>query len=520
MNANVWSWVVCCLLGACFHDASALAGGAGTPRVVRVTVRDAAGGAWPLASAPRAAHFDLALEKELTPPSSSPPLYLVQGPADDELLTDLENPPLRKDTRAALVTLSSQVEPARLRATPTASLVPGSRYTLVWIGPEGAQAFPVEISTSPVAGAAFAQSFPADKARDVPRNLRRALLRFDGHLSSAPTFAMHDAHGQVTPVEVRTADCQHSGFASGTCIWLSWAVPLRPESVYTITSTSELRDATFAAVAEVSLTFETAREEDHTPPVLADLPCALDELSEARVCTLGMEGTFSVRAQANEPVLAELLALPARAATLSMLDPLQIDLLGLPPDVPCRFLRLTDLAENVLEIPLCAPIPSELATLTIDEVRADPLGPEPAQEYVELLNFGSKAVVMEGFSLTHDAFSKGAVLRAQSPVLPGERVLVVGPTFDRHHPADGSVPEALRLIRTERSLSLANDGSALFLRDAEGRRLSAAPRLGPARPGQCVYRLADADRRSGSLGAFARDPDGSCTPGAGPSGPP
>ena len=177
------------------------------------------------------------------------------------------------------------------------------------------------------------------------------------------------------------------------------------------------------------------------------------------------------------------------------------------------FCVLTDLAENQLETPLCGALPADLATVTIDEVRADPLGPEPAQEYVELLNFGTKAVAMEGFSLTDDAFTKGHALSMQSPLLPGERVLVVGPDFDRHDPSDGSVPDALRLIRIEGALALANQGSALYLRDDTGRRLAASPSVGPERAGQCVGRIAGGEPRSGRAQDFRQDPDGSCTPG-------
>jgi hypothetical protein len=176
-------------------------------------------------------------------------------------------------------------------------------------------------------------------------------------------------------------------------------------------------------------------------------------------------------------------------------------------------LRVADLAENQLEIPLCGALPSDLATLTIDEVRADPLGPEPAQEYVELLNFGTEAVAMEGFFLTDDAFTPGHALSMPSPLLPGERILVVGPDFDRHEPSDGAIPDSLRLLRLESPLSISNEGSALFLRDAMAHRLAAFPRLAPAKAGQCTARLSTSEPRSDAARDFAQDPDGRCTPG-------
>ena len=60
---------------------------------------------------------------------------------------------------------------------------------------------------------------------------------------------------------------------------------------------------------------------------------------------------------------------------------------------------------------------------------------------------------------------------------------------------------------------LRNSGEALYLRDAAGHRLSAAPAKPAPQPGVCVLRRDDADPRSGEPSAFERDPAGSCTPG-------
>jgi hypothetical protein len=152
--------------------------------------------------------------------------------------------------------------------------------------------------------------------------------------------------------------------------------------------------------------------------------------------------------------------------------------------------------------------------VTIDEVRVDPLGPEPAQEYVEVLNFGASDVSMQGFSLTNDAFAQGQLILGDPGLAPGERALVVSPDFDVNDRSDGALPAGVRLLRLARPLALRNDGSALYLRDAAGRRLASAPALAPERAGQCVYRVPGEDARSGEPLAFARDVHGGCTPGA------
>lgn len=157
--------------------------------------------------------------------------------------------------------------------------------------------------------------------------------------------------------------------------------------------------------------------------------------------------------------------------------------------------------------------PNELSRLSIDEVRVDPLGPEPAQEMIELLNFGGEPVDLQGCFVSDDPNERGVRIVNALRVLPAERVLVVGPDFDPRERADGMLSPGVRLARTDRHLSLSNQGERLFLRDPEGRRLSASPRMEPAREGACVAR-SRGDRRSGSAAVFRADPHSGCTPGA------
>jgi hypothetical protein len=172
-------------------------------------------------------------------------------------------------------------------------------------------------------------------------------------------------------------------------------------------------------------------------------------------------------------------------------------------------LRLEGLSGQVAEHGLSLETAYALAPLALDEVRPDPLGPEPAQEYVELFNFGTEPVNIMGFSLTDDSFDPGRALTAALAVEPGERVLVVGPAFDAREPSDGELPAGVRLVRLEAALSLRNEGEALFLRDELGRRVAELPRIAPQGAGQCIGRLLDAEGRA----EFVPDPRGRCTPG-------
>ncbi|MBW2464185.1 MAG: hypothetical protein JRH11_21230, partial [Deltaproteobacteria bacterium] len=83
--------------------------------------------------------------------------------------------------------------------------------------------------------------------------------------------------------------------------------------------------------------------------------------------------------------------------------------------------------------------------------------------------------------------------------------------------ADTPVPAGVPLARLGTSLAsggLSNAGEPLFLRDAEGHRVSAAPKTTTG-AGQCLVRRSGASRdgRRGDVDAFVVGP---CTPGREP----
>jgi hypothetical protein len=172
-----------------------------------------------------------------------------------------------------------------------------------------------------------------------------------------------------------------------------------------------------------------------------------------------------------------------------------------------------DLAGNVYEQQLALEPLTELPQLYVDEVRSDPLGREPAQEYVELLNADERALSLRGFTLSTSALEAGRTVVDDMSLAPGERALLVGPEFDARSEADGALPGGIRLLHLDAALPLANGGARIVLRDARGRRLSSVALGAPIVEGQCsARRRADQDRRA--LSELSLDPDGGCTPGA------
>lgn len=147
------------------------------------------------------------------------------------------------------------------------------------------------------------------------------------------------------------------------------------------------------------------------------------------------------------------------------------------------------------------------AHFVIDEVLANPVGPEPAQEWVELVNDGSVAGSLAGLRL---ADVGGEVVLPDVLVPPGGRVLVVGDAFEPSSKFDPAPAPGTPLVRVPAlgKDGLGNAGEPLELLAPDGAPLSSFPAV-KTKAGRSVYRVA-----TKSLNDFATSTPGGATPGA------
>jgi hypothetical protein len=111
----------------------------------------------------------------------------------------------------------------------------------------------------------------------------------------------------------------------------------------------------------------------------------------------------------------------------------------------------------------------------LTEVLQNPAGPEPAQEYVELLNLGSQAVDLAGWQLDDGDDGVGVNLLPAGKLAPGRRAVVVGKGY-KPGSLDPSPVSGALLVRLDRALGdsgLSNAGEVIVLRDPQGRVVSA-----------------------------------------------
>ena len=142
--------------------------------------------------------------------------------------------------------------------------------------------------------------------------------------------------------------------------------------------------------------------------------------------------------------------------------------------------------------------------VVINEVLANSLGPEPTEEWVELVNDGTTAVDLDSWTLSD--IGGGSVLPAHV-IEPHAFVLVVRDDFVRDDGLDPAAPPGLALLRVPEigSHGLSNAGEPLELDDASGRVMSRFPAVPKPKAGVSVARRhpwsLDDDPRSFGLSA-------------------
>lgn len=480
---------------------------------------------------PRRAILRLAVDGPVRAPEAA--TFLLRGAPDDSLLADLASSPLRAENLARAAPITLQMEPDALVIRPVDALTAGADYTLAigaWLeDASGARvlgaprAIALHVSASPDDGAVRVDSWPADGTPGVGPNVSLLALRFDGRVVGAvDAVFLAGPDGAPVPGQVREPSCGELGWANGSCVVVVPYEPLLRGAAYTIVAGEGLRDGAGASLGRSESHFTTSVEDDVTAPLPArDASCAPDETTlEGGACLLADDRSLAVRLRTTEPVRSFFGATwgsdVRTTADIAPRGEIALTLRALPTSTAFdATLRLIDLAGLEVEQPLTVATSSPLATLSITEVRADPRGPEPRQEYVEVLNFGPVPVDLRGFSLTDRADLTGDLVPRTFLLPAGARALLVADAFDAEDTRDDTPAPGVPLVFLGTSIGsggLANSGEALFLRDPDGHRVSAAPALAPRAAGACIVRASD-DPRDGALAAFGPDALDGCTPG-------
>lgn len=496
--------------------------------VVAITARDLRGNETPLSELVRHPVIEITTNLPLDP--NAPPIFLFDGRSDSALLDDLTQPPLRLDSQARLLNTTITVTDELVRLTPVETLTADQHLSLV-IAPwargsggerwadDGALIEDLRVTVASTAGATVVASWPANGASGVPVNLQYAAIGFDGDVVAIPQTVTLRALDQDDEIAATAGfvECVSVGLRAHACVRLSPARTLLPVTTYSLATDDQWIDGAGSTVDPWLATFVSSATVDVAPPTPIPVACALDETQLPGGCALVTDTEINLRVATDEAALITL--------TTPDLDPIAVAAFGgegsvrlndLKSDVNYALrLELTDAAGNRTSIENVITTLTLLPTISISEVNADPVGPEPQQEYVELFNAGRESIDLAGYSITDDPFDDGDVIGRSVMLHPGGRLLLVADDFDATSTRDIAPAPGSMLVRLGTSIAnggLSNSGEPLFLRDENGARLSATPSRPSAGAGVCLQRR-DPRSRDGSPDAFVHDANHPCTPG-------
>ncbi len=268
-----------------------------------------------------------------------------------------------------------------------------------------------------------------------------------------------------------------------------------------------------------TLWFESASGPDLDPPELLPLACEATESAVGPACVEGAGDVATVRIAADEPVRVTLVATDGRsrieAASAGSATAHTIVLRGLASERSVDLeIAAFDLAANGTEVAGAFDSGTPLPSLVLSEVYADPVGPEPEQEFIEVVNVGESAVVLDGLAVA-DGAGTGDPIVGAPPLAAGAYAILVHPAFvpGGADPAPAPGAAVVRLAGPIGSNGLLNAGETVSIVDAAGRTVCVAPDLLPPRTGTSIERT-DLSADPYDAGSWAHNPSSSATPGA------
>lgn len=450
-------------------------------------------------ASPSGVHPITRIRLRLPKPASSSGALLVHGTLSASQLRDIAKGKVANTVSEREVSTLFWVDPDDERtvvASPLVRLVPGETYTMATASPSSSVSFVVGEETLPylrrvwplpmdaAASPRFAIYCGSEPLALTPRTISAEPARIEGHL-----------RGGIGATKLEPSAC------------LRWdAIDSSPiEGPLVLPPAIELDDGQLVALDPMPLVG------NGSAPELEPVPCGETEVGFGNACLTIEDDRLLVRPS----YWGHLVALEAADASLVhvALEGARFLLRPLPPSSLVNLRGVfVDAAGRVSEIEEAITTMPPRARLVLNEVLAAPLGPEPAQEWIEIFNDGLEPAELFGLEL--DVNGTKTVL-PEATLAPGAYALIVSEAFVMAEGSDPPPASGTRLVRVPKlgKQGLTNSGPTITLRNPDGPVLSRFPPTPKPKKGVSVVRIRP-DALDELPESFAYDPKGSSSPGA------
>jgi hypothetical protein len=258
---------------------------------------------------------------------------------------------------------------------------------------------------------------------------------------------------------------------------------------------------------------------DSSAPIVMAAGCGPDEHLVGSFCIAEGPISVSFRFETDEPAVAEITGEGEMVSAVFSEDwatSHHLGVFGLSEGEVLLSLAVKDINDNVFSTDLPITVKGGIA-VSVTEILADPDGPEPAQEFVEIVNYGDAPVDLSGWMIDDGGDLNGDLITEGTMLSAGKAAVIVGADYNPEEPGEPTLSADSLLIRLDSSIAsngLKNsDAETVELYDELGVLVSRYNgTAGAPREGVSTVRLAPG-LPDGDAEAFAPEPGGGATPG-------
>ncbi len=264
--------------------------------------------------------------------------------------------------------------------------------------------------------------------------------------------------------------------------------------------------------------------DDESPPALTAPNCGPSERLEEQMCIAEGPVSASIRFATDEAAevdITPIAGLRAGVVSAPWVTEHHLAVAGLTEGISSLVpFNIKDINGNQQEIDVEV-VGAAGPPIAITEVLADPFGPEPGQEFVEIINLGVSEVDLSGWMIDDGGDANGGVFPAGTTLGAGRVAVIVSAAYDLDDGLDPAPDSAALVIALEKSVGsngLKNsEAESIELYNAEGELVSQYRGQAGAPVEGCSAMRIFAELPDGDPLAFSLDILGSSTPGTAPT---
>jgi hypothetical protein len=279
-----------------------------------------------------------------------------------------------------------------------------------------------------------------------------------------------DLYSEMTVYDTETATDSSANTASDT----------QSGSSATVSGDSETGGDLAAVIStDTDAAADSAKETDSEPPVILPAACVDGQILKGGVCLLQRAMTSLVFFNTSESASVEINWPEGTKGIILSKSPAtahEVLVTGLKEGEKYQLqVALTDGANNKTET-LIFVEGSSGYTVSITEIMADPNGAEPAQEFVEIANYGTADIDISGWMIDDNGDANGDLIPQGSILKAHEVALLVSESYNPLDTLDPSPVDGTHIIRLTSAIGTSglknSEAESVELYDAAGELVS------------------------------------------------